>query len=111
MRLTPLLGDYHNILARVQGALRSYALGLAPDRLVLYKNSRGYQTVASAPFRWEHGQSYELNLKVEGSKLVGWITGGPELVWQDEESPYLHGQIGLSNFDGCHTRYESVTLT
>ena len=108
--LTPLLDDYHNILARVQGALRSYALGLAPDRLVLYKNSHGYQPVASAPFPWEHGQSYELNLKVENQNLTGWITGGPELAWEDEESPYLNGQIGLSNYPGCHTRYESVAL-
>ena len=100
----------NNILARVQGALRSYALGLAPDRLVLYKNSRGYHPVASAPFRWQHSQKYELNLKVENQKLVGWITGGPELVWEDEEAPYLNGQIGLSNFGGCHTRFDSVAL-
>ncbi|HEY54397.1 MAG TPA: hypothetical protein G4N94_13185 [Caldilineae bacterium] len=77
---------------------------------MLYKSSRGYRPVASAPFPWQHGQRYELNLKVEGSKLVGWISNGPELIWDDEESPYLHGQIGLSNFGGCHTLFDGVAL-
>ncbi len=127
-RMTPLLGTAHNILARVQGAQRCYALGLGPDgQLVLYNNAAGfaisnaagfatgnasgYCPLASAPFAWEQGQSYTLNLKVEGPALTGWVEGGPRLEWIDEERPYLSGQIGLGNFGGCHTRYDWVGVS
>ncbi len=111
VRLTPLLGDFHNILVRVKGSLYAYALGLAAgNRLVLYKNDKGYQTVSEAPFAWDHHNSYELNLKVKGSHLSAWVSGGPGLEWRDDERPHLNGQIGLSNFPGCHTRYEQVSI-
>ena len=113
VRLVPLTGEQHHINVRVQGALRSYALGLAPDQqLALYKNDHGYTPVASAAFAWQHGQSYELALRVEGNRLHASATGGPELEWTDDgpdgTRPYLQGQIGVSNFAGCHTRYEAI---
>ncbi|MFQ5856489.1 MAG: ADP-ribosylglycohydrolase family protein [Anaerolineae bacterium] len=112
VRLTPILGVHHNVLVRVQGALRSYALGLSPgDELVLYKNKRGYQPVARAAFAWEHGQSYKLNFKVKDNHVTAWITDGPRLEWVDENRPYLNGQIGLSNFASCHTRFEEVSVS
>jgi hypothetical protein len=35
---------------------------------------------------------------------------GPLLTWTDEEDAYLHGQIGLSTFQGSHTRYEGIRV-
>jgi len=108
--LTPLRGGHHLVLARVKGGLRAYALGLTPEGLTLYKNERGYQPVASIPFDWQYNQSYELTLKVQGATLIGSISaGGPRLQWTDD-SPCHNGQIGLANFAGCHTRYESVAV-
>jgi hypothetical protein len=107
--LTPLKGEHHLILARVQGALRSYALGLTPEGLVLYKNERVYQPVASAPFTWQLHQYYELHLQVRGDTLTGWIRGGPRLEWTDA-APHINGQIGLVNFNGCHTRFLEVEV-
>jgi len=107
VRLIPLVGDYHNILARVQGARRSYAVGLAPDnKIVLYKNSGGYKPVASAQLNWVHKQSYTIKVAVQGNQLQVFIDGQKMLAWQDEDAPYLNGQIGFSNFTGCHTSYE-----
>ena len=111
VRLTPLVGDYHNINVRVQGALRSYAVGLAPgDRLALYKNANGYQRVLSVPFTWTLGLAYEIAVTVQGSTLSVRVDGIPLMEWTDDETPYRHGQIGLSNFPGCHTRYENVQV-
>ncbi len=110
VQLTPLLGDHHLILARVQGAQRSYALGLTTHGLTLFKNHGGYQVVASASFDWTHGRSYELHLKVAGNQLTGWVNDGPQLLWHDIEAPFDHGQIGLANFAGCHTRYEQLAV-
>ncbi|HEY85080.1 MAG TPA: hypothetical protein G4N96_08235, partial [Chloroflexi bacterium] len=111
VRLVPLLGDYHNINLRVQGALRSYAVGLAPgQKLTLYKNAGGYQAVASADFPWRHHRPYTLSLTAEENHLTVKVDGETKLEWCDQEIPYLHGQIGLSNFAACHTRYESVEI-
>ena len=110
--MLPLSGDYHNISVRVRGSLRCYALGLASgQRLVLYKNDGQYRPVAEAPFAWQAGRRYRLSLSARGVKLEGAVKDGPRLAWQDEEAPYLQGQIGLSNFTGCHTAYEDVRVT
>lgn len=109
VRLTPLRGGYHLVLARVGGGLHSYALGLTPEGLALYKNDRGYNLIDSIPLDWKHNQSCKLTLKVQAATLTGWIDDGPHLQWTDE-SPYNSGQIGLSNFSGCHTCYESVAV-
>lgn len=109
--LVPLLGGHHNVNVRVQGARRSYAIGLAPDnRLVLYKNEGGYQPRAEAGLSWRHGQRYQLKVDVGGPEIAVTVDGQLMLRWNDNELPYWHGQIGLSNFNGSHTRYERLTV-
>jgi len=107
--LTPLAGLHHNINVRVQGALRSYALGLAPEGVCLYKKEKTYRLKATAPFAWRLGRRYDLWLEAAGDTLRGGVQGGPTLVWRDER-PYRHGQIGLSNFAGCHTAFQRVEV-
>jgi hypothetical protein len=118
VRLRPLLGQHHLILARVQGARRSYAAGLGPDgQLVLYKNDGGYEMVTApstssgqaVPFPWQHNQSYTLALRVKGSQFTAAV-GNVRINWTDENSPYLNGQIGFANFAGCHTAYERIQI-
>jgi hypothetical protein len=67
--------------------------------------------LAEAPFAWQHGHPYRLTLAATGNRLLGGVEGGPQLQWQDDEGPYIEGQIGLSNFAGCHTAYEDVHVT
>jgi ADP-ribosylglycohydrolase len=113
VRLVPLAGDHHNINVRVQGALRSYALGLATgDRLALYKNIGGrcYREIASAAFPWVHGQAYFLWVEAMGNRLRAGASDKTLIDWQDGDAPYLYGQVGLSNFPGCHTRFEEVWI-
>lgn len=114
-RLVPLLGEHHLVLVGVQGALRSYAAGLAPGgRLALYKNKDGvYQEMASIPFPWQTGQACEIELKTAtlptgGQCLEVNANNTSDLRWVDQELPYLNGQIGLANFPGCHTRFEVI---
>jgi len=113
VRLTPLLGAHHNVNVRVQGARRSYAMGLAPgQRLAFYKKARGvYRVVERVSFAWEHRQSYELTVIARGNVFTVSVDGETCLTWEDREAPYLHGQIGLSNFGGCHTRFETASVT
>lgn len=104
--LVPILGNDHRVLVRVQGARRSYAVGLAENnRLVIYKNAGGYHPVAEAQYAWRCGTRYRLRVEAIGASITATINDQQSLTWQDTDQPYLHGQIGLANFAG-HTRYE-----
>lgn len=109
--LVPVAGDYHLVNVRVQGARRSYAVGLAPDnRLAIYKNRGGYREVASTALAWRHGERYTLQVTVRGATIDVTAGGAAPLHWQDDEGPYLAGQIGLSNMAGSHTCYTDLQV-
>ncbi|MBN8638718.1 MAG: hypothetical protein J0M07_25615, partial [Anaerolineae bacterium] len=113
--IVPLIGEHHYINVRVQGAQRSYAFGLAPDgKVALYKKQKIYRMVVSAPFVWSCGQGYKLSILAWGNHVYATATAsdGTEqtIEWQDRDSPYLNGQIGLSTWHGSHTRFTSVYL-
>lgn len=113
--LVPLIGEHHCINARVQGALRSYAFGLAPDnQVVLYKKNETHRLVAAAPFAWTHGEVYRLRIATASDQLTATATApdGTEqaIIWRDDNTPYLHGQIGFSVWDGGHTAFRWVKV-
>ncbi|MBI5650282.1 MAG: ADP-ribosylglycohydrolase family protein [Chloroflexi bacterium] len=105
--LVPVIGNAHYVLARVQGARRSYAFGLAPEnRVALYKNNRA---VADAAFAWELGRKYRIEIAARGAELIAKIDDREMLRWTDATNPYLSGQIGVANIAG-HTRIERVAI-
>jgi hypothetical protein len=104
--LIPILGDAHNINLRVQGARRSYAIGLAANqRIVIYKNAGGYRAVEEKKFAWKQGERYRIHVHSVGATIAVSVNDQQLLTWTDKEKPYLNGQIGFSNF-ASHTRYE-----
>lgn len=113
--LTPILGEHHLLLTRVQGALRCYALGLAPHgTATLYRKDREYQPVASVPFAWQHNRSYTLTLRAVGGTITAQVSGdgiSQTLTWQDDQVPYLHGQVGLATWHGSHTCCTELRLS
>jgi ADP-ribosylglycohydrolase len=113
--ITPLLGDHHLLLTRVQGTLRCYAFGLSPQGMVtLYRKDRAYQPVASLRYDWKHDQSYTLTLHAYGNKITAEVRGADGtqvLQWQDDHAPYLRGQVGLATWHGSHTRCTAMRLS
>lgn len=91
------LGGMHGVMARVQGARRSYVLALSePGFIGLFKKSKGtFIKLSEAPYPWEVNVNYNLKLTVKDNRLQGAIDGKPLLDYLDEHEPYLHGQIGL----------------
>lgn len=109
--LEPEKGEHHRILFRVQGALRGYALGLAPnDMLCLYKNSDGYQILHNHPFQWQHGSSCKLEAIVQGNRIAVSANGRLLFQYEDENEPYLTGCIGFGNDEGSRTAYASYEV-
>jgi ADP-ribosylglycohydrolase len=112
--VTPLIGDYHNLLVRVQGASRGYAFGLSPDNTVtLYKKDRSYEPVATAAFAWQHGEIYQLTVRVQSNQLEAIVQGQNQsvtLTWQDDSSAYQTGQVGLGTWHNSHSAYHSLAV-
>jgi hypothetical protein len=113
VELVPLIGEYHNINVCVQGALRSYAFGLAPEgKIALYRKDKTYSVLADAPFVWSHNTGYRLTIAAEGDSLAGVVTAtdGQTQHIVVKDSAYRSGQIGLSTWHGSHTRYQLVRI-
>lgn len=109
--LTPRHGDDHRILFRVQGAIRSYAAGLAPgNRVVLYKNDLGYKELAAAACEWQAGREYAIEIDAAGNRFVVRVDGQALIDYTDTDRPYLRGMIGFCNGGGSHTLYRSYEV-
>ena len=111
--IKPLIGDHHLMLARVQGALRSYAFGLAPDsRIALYRKNGQPECIAETPFAWKHGQRVTLSVTVLGDELSCEVKGadGTSAALTYRDATLSYGQIGLATWNGGHTAVHSVSV-
>lgn len=107
----PSVGDYHNIQFRVQGAMRSYAVGLAENnQLALYKNENGYQVLKSNDFEWTYDKVYVLRVEAVSNHFKVFVDDQFVFDYVDENTPYLNGQVGFSNFESSHTHYQSYRV-
>ncbi|MEE2915176.1 MAG: ADP-ribosylglycohydrolase family protein [Pseudomonadota bacterium] len=77
--VTPHLAHRAGIAARVQGLTRYYAILLAQTsggKKVQLVRCNHYETViAEADFDWQYGETYLMDLQVDGSSLTGDING------------------------------------
>ena len=101
--LTPHTGEKHLVNVRVQGALRSYAVGFFPNgKAAILKNENGYRILKQCDFNWEAGQEYRISVSAKENTLTLFINDQELLKVQDEDKPYLDGAIGISVQDGSH---------
>jgi len=109
--IIPQIGEYHNINFRVQGAIRSYAVGFAPSqKLALYKNENGYRLLSEVDYPWELKKEYTLTVEVKGARIKVLYMNKTLLDYTDHENPYLKGQIGASVQNGSHCHYKDFKV-
>lgn len=95
--IQPVSGEDHRINLRVQGAIRSYAVGFCgKDKLALLKNSNGYRTLQEVDFPWEYNHAYTFSVTASGNRMIVKYDNEVLIDYTDEEKPYLHGAVGLS---------------
>lgn len=110
--LEPCTGTNHYLNFRVQGAIRSYAVGLMNDgQVALLKNSNGYQILQSANYSWQIGQSIKIEVKLNDNQIAVCIDGSDILSFSDLDNPYLKGSIGLSVHQGSHCKYREISVS
>lgn len=107
----PVTGEFHNINFRIQGAVRSYACGLAPEgKLNLYKNDNGYKVLNTVDYKWEYNKKYKLKVEVRGSRINISCNDMALIEYDDTNKPYMKGQIGASVLKGSHCHYEDFKV-
>lgn len=95
-RVRPHLVKHGGIAARVQGMRRFYALLLGVDGKVrLVKALDGDKTLAEAPFDWQFGGDYALQLTVQGQTIIGVVDGAEVVRVEDTDRPLTGGGIAL----------------
>lgn len=110
--LTPIIGEHHNINFRVQGSIRSYAVGLAPhQKVALYKNDNGYEVLKEINYTWKQGQKYCFKITVQGPKISVSDADGLLMEYEDSHNPYLTGQVGFSVMHGSHCHYQMLKIS
>ena len=109
--LTPMVGEDHFVNFRVQGAIRSYAVGLvAGDKIVLQKNDNGYTTLAQNDFAWSHHKACKISVTVKKNKIFVYADGHAVMEYMDDDYPYLMGSVGVSVKNGSHCKYRYITV-
>lgn len=103
-------GEQVFLNVRVQGAMRSYAVGFDHGELVLDKNLYGYKRLCAVPFDRRPGQCDRLRIQAVGRRLTVWVNGRQLLEYTDEESPLLTGSVGLSVRSGSHGRFSDFSI-
>lgn len=110
--VVPKLGGHHRINFRVQGGIRSYAVGFAPNgRFALYKNDNGYRVLSQCASDWQTGRAATITVQAKGNHFQIAVDGALLLDYIDDDRPYLSGMVGFSNAEGSRTHYRSFAVS
>ncbi len=104
-RVQPHNGSSHLVVFRARGTRLGYAGGLSGEgRVAILKNENGYREVASKPFAWRHGETYDIEITAVGSTLTLSIDGSERLTWTDTE-PHPYGMYGFAQLSPSRTHF------
>lgn len=108
--ITPACAGEAALNIRVQGAIRSYAVALADEKLMIRKNKNGYETLASCVHETKVGKTYRFRIEARGNKISVYENGALVLAAVDEDKPYLTGCIGCSVRDGARAYFDNLKI-
>lgn len=110
--LTPLMGERHMVLLRVQGARRCYAAGFtARGEAAVLKKSRGvYEVLARTDFPWERQREYLLEFEARGEALCLSADGKRIIETRDPEDPYTYGCVGIAVQENSRSAYRRLEI-
>ncbi len=109
--LTPVLGEEHYALIRVQGAMRSYAVGFTGEgRFGIRKKDHDSKILREIPFVWKRDETYRFLVRVQGNRIRVFADGQELLSVQDDKNPWLTGGIGLGVRNNSHCICDEIRL-
>ena len=85
-----------------------YFVGLAPDGVIIGKQSYSYREVAKAPGNFSSGKTYRLKAVCEGDRIRVYVDGELYLDYTDPE-PYVQGMVGVRAHN-CAVAFDDLTV-
>lgn len=108
--VNPQKGDYHLLLFRVQGGIRSYAFGFyGENRIALLKKHKVYQVIEEEQYQYKYGKDYNFRIQVVNDKIITYINDVK--IFEVEDKAYLHGQIGTGVYHGSHCHFKNIRVS
>lgn len=96
--ITPMSGESHCLIVRAEGIMRQYLAGFdGKGRVSILLNDFGVKRLASAPFNWEYGREYLIELACRGNTLSLSIDGA--FILQHQNDRYTYGMYGIGMLD------------
>lgn len=89
--------------------VQGYFVGLAPDGVILGKQSYSYQGLAHADGQFRPGTTYTLKVVCNGANIRVYVDGKLYLDFTDPE-PYMQGMIGVRTHN-CAVVFDQLTVT
>lgn len=110
--IVPVTGEDHYANVRVQGAIRSYGVGLLPNgKAGILKNKNGWETLNVIDFPWKQGEEYKIQVIVKGNEIEAVFNDQQKIGYIDEDDPYLEGAIGLTVENGSHVSCKTIVIS
>lgn len=106
--VTPINGDSHLLLIRVQGAMRGYAAGFDGQNVIIYKNDFGYTKLAETDFEWSAETGYEIRLTAAGNRITLAVDG--RVVLEAEDESFAYGMYGCGSFRMGRRTYSDLYI-
>ena len=109
--IVPVTGKNHYVNVRVQGAIRSYGIGLLPEgKAGILKNENGWKAVKVMDLPWRPGEEYKILVSVRGNEISAVFNDQEKITYIDDEHPYLEGGIGLTVEQGSHLCCKKIAV-
>lgn len=110
--IQPILGYYHLVNFRVQGAARCYAFGFyGENTIALVKKHKTYTILEQVPYKFEMKQKYDFSITAYGNRILACIDGKIIFEYNDTDSPYLYGQAGFTVLKGSHCHFQHLDFS
>jgi hypothetical protein len=107
--VNPQKGDYHLLLFRVQGGIRSYAFGFyGKNRIALIKKHKDQKVILEKPYSYEYGEDYNFKIEVLEDKITAYINH--EKILEGKDNSYRYGQIGIGIYHGSHCHFKNIRV-
>lgn len=108
--MTPIVGNGDCLNFRVQGAIKSYAVGLFDDKLILKKNNNGYVSLAEVNFEWNTKSSYLIKADIVDNIIKIYVNDKLMIEYTDIDKPYLFGSVGVSILDKGQCKWDWIKV-
>ncbi len=107
--VNPQIGDYHLLLFRVQGGIRSYGFGFyGKNTIALVKKHKEFSILDKKTFQLEYGKNYRMKIIVNQDLITAYLND--ERMFEVKDPSYRSGQIGFSVLNGSHCHFKEITV-